>query len=71
MKLWIARDRYNDAYGRGCLTLHLYKPSLNECGRWVDNTVYGFECVLHKEEFPEVTFENSPQQVEIKLIKEE
>lgn len=71
MKLWIARDQYNDAYGRGCLTLHLYKPSLNRCGRWVDNTTYGFECVLSKEEFPEVTFENSPQQVEIILVKKE
>lgn len=71
MKLWIARDQYNDAYGRGCLTLHLYKPSLNRCGRWEDDTAYGFKCVLSKEEFPEVTFENSPQMIELKLIKEE
>lgn len=69
MELWIARDQYNDAYGRGTLTLHLYKPSLNKCGRWEDNTAYGFVCVLSKEEFQEVTFENSPQMVEIKLIK--
>ena len=68
MKLWIARDQYNDAYGRGTLTLHLYKPSLNEHGRWSDNTVYGFQCVLSKDKFPEVTFENSPQEVELKLI---
>lgn len=70
MKLWIARDRYNDNYGRGTLTLHLYKPSLNECGRWMDDTAYGFKCVLSKDDFPEVTFENSPQMVEVKLVKE-
>lgn len=71
MKLWIARDNSNDAYGRGCLTLHLYKPHLNRYGRWVDDTAYGYKCVLTKDNFPEVTFSNSPQQVEIKLIKEE
>lgn len=71
MKLWIARDQYNDAYGRGCLTLHLYKPSLSKYGRWEDDTAYGFMCVLSKDNFPEVTFENSPQLVEIKLAKED
>ena len=69
MKLWIARDKYNDAYGRGTLTLHLYKPVLNKYGRWKDNTFYGFKCVLSKDEFPEVTFENSPQEVELKLVE--
>ena len=70
MKLWIARDQYNDAYGRGTLTLHLYKPTLNRCGRWVDNTADGFMCVLTKDKFPEITFGNSPQQLELKLVKE-
>lgn len=69
MKLWIARDNYNDVYGRGCLTLHLYKPHLNRYGRWVDDTADGFKCVLTKDNFPEVIFENSPQQVEIELVK--
>lgn len=67
MKLYVARDEYKDAYGRGTLTLHLYKPELNEYGRWYDNTVYGFLCVLAKENFPEVTFENSPKEVTITL----
>ena len=69
MKLWIARDQYNDAYGRGSVTLHLYKPSLSIYGRWVDDTVDGFMCILSKGDFPEVTFENSPQEVELKLVK--
>lgn len=69
MKLWVARDNYKDAYGRGTLTSHLYKPVLNKYGRWVDNTAYGFQCVLPKDEFPEITFENSPQMVELKLVK--
>lgn len=71
MKLWITRDQYNDAYGRGTLVLHLCKPSLNKQGRWEDDTAYGFICVLSKDNFLEVTFENSPQQVELKLVKEE
>ena len=70
MKLWIARDNfYPDVYGRGTLTLHLYKPSLNKYGRWVDDTVDGFKCVLAKDNFPDVTFENSPQEVELKLVE--
>ena len=67
MKLYIARDNYNDVYGRGTLTLHLYKPVLNNYGRWEDDTAYGFKCVLPRDEFPEVTFENSPQEVELIL----
>lgn len=70
MLFWIARDNYNDVYGRGCLTLHLYKPHLNSCGRWVDDTAYGFAYVLSKDKFPKITYENSPQMVELKLVKE-
>lgn len=68
MILWIARDQYNDAYGRGSVTLHLYKPSLSKYGRWEDNTIDGFMCVLSKDSFPEITFENSPQEVELTLL---
>lgn len=67
MKLWIAMDNYNDVYGRGTLTLHLYKPALNNQGRWEDDTTYGFLCVLPENEFLELTFENSPQEVELTL----
>lgn len=46
----------------------LNKKWYDKYGRWLDDTAYGFKCVLSKEEFPEVTFENSPQEVELKLI---
>jgi hypothetical protein len=59
MKLWIARDK------SGLLNLHKEKPTFNE-GYWLSN---GFWAVLDLEYFPEVTFENSPQEVEIKLVK--
>ena len=68
MKLWISRDQYKDAYGIGTLVLHLRKPSLNKQGRWEDDTTYGFMCVLSQGEFSEVTFENSPREVELKLV---
>lgn len=60
MKLWVARS------DDGRLTLHNRKPT------WVKN--YGWTSVsmiINSENFPEVTFENSPMQVELKLIKEE
>lgn len=61
MKLWIARDF--DGY----LNLYINKPSLDSN----DNMYYVVEddyLNIDKNLFPEVTFENSPQQVEIKLI---
>ena len=67
MKLWIARDK-NDG-----LWLYSKKPKLSEDveGIWVCSQ-YGMPVeviVLPAEMFPEVRFENSPQQVELKLIK--
>ena len=68
MKLYIARDKDNS------LCLYSKKPKLSKeiKGLWVcsqlndaDDTVI----VLPSEMFPEVTFENSPQMVEIKLVK--
>ena len=63
MKLWIARDK------QGWLQLYLGKP----CFRlkylvedW-DGTFMGY---LPKENFPEVTFENSPQEVELVIKKQ-
>ena len=64
MKLWITRD---------CMGLWLYttKPLFNSSKKEFesvdDNTLYINDDKL----FPEVTFENSPQQVELKLVKEE
>lgn len=59
MKLWIARDK------DGSLCLYYEEPykcrgfflcDMNN-GMWLDRTL-----------FPEVTFENSPQEVELKLV---
>lgn len=63
MKLWIAR---NDG---GTLELHQRKPSISKVTNepvWVGGEFIGY---IFGNLFPEVTFENSPQEVEIKLIK--
>ena len=68
MKLWIARDK------DGGLYLYNYKPCKNETlerftcsiksnGEWSE------EYELNSYLFPEVTFENSPMEVELKLVK--
>ena len=66
MKLWIARQRDNSLY------LFTHKPTLF-CGRWCRNGVNQYytkfwENKVKCDLFPEVTFENSPQEVELKLI---
>lgn len=61
MRFWICRD-YD-----GYLTLHDEKPEMDQSGRWSSYDVVK----LPKDWFPEVTFESSPQQVEIKLIENE
>lgn len=55
-KLWIARDK------DGCLCLHEEKPYCSANGVW-----YNLKQMIHlsKNLFPEVTWENSPQQVEL------
>ena len=72
MKVWIARDR-----GGGLYTF-INKPWLQTVDKmWLDFPVYidwkddlsyykQLDCNL----YPEITFENSPQPVEIKLITE-
>ena len=67
MKLWIARDKDNT------LKLHFTGPyrycdHYRSCGT-VDETIDGI--IIDDKLFPEITFENSPQLVEIKLIKDE
>lgn len=60
--LWITRDFMG-------LWLHTTKPLFNSSKKEFesvdDNTLY----INNDKLFPEVTFENSPQQIEIKLIK--
>ena len=69
MKLFIARDK------DGTLCLYDKEPKLSEEieGVWVSSQ-YGDEfinvVVLPSEYFPEVTLDNSPQEVELKLVKE-
>lgn len=68
MKLWIARDE------DGTLSLYYNRP-IREIGSY-DRGVYskGYfygECTsmyLDKDDFPEITYENSPQQVEVNII---
>ena len=63
MKLWIARDTNND--------LHLFKnkPNPEVWGSWKGWKGNKYEYFyLGRDFFPEVTFENSPQEIEIKLV---
>ena len=58
-KLWVARNKSNT------LTLWFNKPVKQGEG-WYNND--GF-FILDSVQFTEVTFENSPQQVELKIIE--
>jgi hypothetical protein len=60
MRLWIARNK------SGALVLWFNKPVKQEEGYYSNDGFF----VLDSTQFPEVTFDNSPQQVEIKLVKE-
>ena len=60
MKMWIARER------GGMLLLFRFRPWLTDISEWVH---IGGCVVLDTKIFPEVTFENSPQEVELKLIE--
>lgn len=62
MKLWIARDKDGELY------LYPSKPIKGDY-RFVCGYVYEDYINLNGDEFPEVTFENSPQDVELKLVK--
>ena len=60
--MWIARDK------DGTLSLYGDKPVIEKyCDYY--STCLDYYLPLDKELFPEVTFENSPQEVELKLIK--
>ena len=58
MKIWIARDF--DDY----IFLHTKEPKLLD-GEWSSERVL----MLNKTDFPEVTFENSPQEIELVIKK--
>lgn len=62
MRLWIARN--ND----DSLTLFGYKPFYNELtGFWYDVFEMPIADDLDSTLFPEVTFNNSPQEIELKI----
>jgi hypothetical protein len=67
VRLWIARDKYSQE-----LWLYKYKPVKRENNYYPDlseeyQTVY--DCLqMESTMFPDVTFDNSPQEVEIKLV---
>ena len=58
MKLWVTRDK------DGMLLIHFYEPIMDGL-EWISLDYR----VINEDMFSEVTFENSPQQVELKLIK--
>lgn len=64
MKLWIARDK------NGALALYTVEPILYY-GVQYEGTYKSQMIELDENLFPEVTFENSPQVVEVKLVKAE
>ena len=66
MKLWIARDKDNSLF------LYLNKPLINDDTFTVNwDEPNWWDAQLINDMFPEITFENSPQMVEVKLVKED
>ena len=62
MKLFIARDKDGELY------LYPTEPRKGDF-RFACGYVYEDYINLNGDEFPEITFENSPMQVELKLVK--
>lgn len=63
MKLWAAKDK------TGYIGIYYEKPIWKETKAGIMDWEGHFMGYLNKQSFPEITFENSPQQVELKLIK--
>lgn len=67
MKLWIARTKPRSSAGGSFLGLFEGKPYYNEAlNLWY--SPMGLPIYIDFDLFPEVTFENSPQKVELKMI---
>lgn len=67
MRLWIAREQ------NGKISIHDMEPSLETfemCDRTISFWDSPYRTELEFDPFPEVTFENSPQEVELKLINQ-
>lgn len=65
MKLWIARDGGEDS---DFLGLYNSKPILDEYNDW--DSDYERPIGLPSDMFPNITFENSPQEVKLRLVSE-
>lgn len=61
MRLWVARNKDNT------VVLFQSKPILNNNQEW-DEILNEDFMLIPEYLFPEVTFENSPQEVELKLV---
>ena len=69
MKLWIAKDEKSDY-----CAIYLSKPHksfnrLTKLYSWRTDDMMGTYMCLPSSEFTDVTFENSPKEVEIKLTE--
>ena len=66
MKYWIAREQ------NGKISIHDIEPSLEEFEMY-DKIIQfwdsPYRTELEFDPYPEITFENSPQEVELKLVK--
>ena len=62
MEYWIARDDDMELY------MYNEQPRLNRMRIWSVSTESGKSYRLDSDLFPEVTFENSPKEVELKLL---
>lgn len=63
LKLWIARDKDGALYG------FQFEPFLRTTCEYFDLS-NGWNFQMHASLFPSVTYENSPRQVELKLIED-
>ena len=61
MRLWVARNKDNT------VVLFQSKPILNNNQEW-DEILNEDFMLIPEYLFPEITFENSPQEIEIKLV---
>lgn len=62
MDLWIARNKCGELF------FYVYKPVKSEY--YFKPDFFGYQKRIDRSLFPEVTWENSPQKVELKLMKE-
>ena len=67
MKLWIARDKFDNKIGLYAEE-PIFRKTVYSFEDWRDGRFIGY--LDDDGEFSEVTFENSPQEVELKLVKE-